>query len=658
MSATTERPAVRAAFIAYAAVFALAVFTYFEHYPIPGFFLLLGDLSRALGLMFAAGSVGRLFLRRLGLWNDDDPAGVFAWAVALGLFPLSLALLAVGVAGGFTPQGVRVVGVLWALLGVGQWAGLARDLRFACRGSGRLPASPPSGLAVFVLGLSLVCAAAPPTYYDSLVYHLALPARYLQEGRVGFVPFNQYAQFPQNMELIFGWFLAMGSDVAAQMFNVFLAALTGFHLWRLGSEKTKRWDLILFMTAPCLILLSTETYVEAPLAFLTLLTVTGVERGLRENRGGWLLAAGLTAGFAAGTKYTAILTPLALTPFILFAPGVRFRDRWKRWFLFGVPAFLVFLPWLVKNYFFTGGNPVFPFLPSLFPAKAVYLHAESARAYFQVLDEYKGSSSLLIDLFQLPLRLFSKAESFGGGFDVTGDLGWALPLLLFPLGLLSRRPGGRFLWIYLALHLVLWGSVRPVLRFLYPVFPLVCLLAGEGVAGFFQALPLWARRVGLGLGALFVISNGVLFYWVERVRDPFPVAVGLVSRSDYLSGKLDYYPAMAFMETGLPSTARVLFVGDQRAYYCPRRHLAPMALLPQPLRQWAEESDSGAALRQKLSGLGFTHLYFNEKEAARLKSYRVLDFSEKGERIFREMLSELSPVYRTPTQAVLALSAP
>jgi hypothetical protein len=62
--------------------------------------------------------------------------------------------------------------------------------------------------------------------------------------------------------------------------------------------------------------------------------------------------------------------------------------------LFGATAFVVFLPWLVKNYFFTGGNPVFPFLPSLFPAKNVFLAEESARAYFQVLDEYKGSSSL------------------------------------------------------------------------------------------------------------------------------------------------------------------------------------------------------------------------------------------------------------------------
>jgi hypothetical protein len=54
-----------------------------------------------------------------------------------------------------------------------------------------------------LFSLAVLCAFAPPTYYDSLVYHLALPLRYLQEGRIGFVPYNQYAHFPQNMEMIF-----------------------------------------------------------------------------------------------------------------------------------------------------------------------------------------------------------------------------------------------------------------------------------------------------------------------------------------------------------------------------------------------------------------------------------------------------------------------
>jgi hypothetical protein len=637
----------------YAALFALLAGTYFVHYPWPGFAARLGELARAAGLLVAAAAVGRQILRRGRFPAGLGGAEAFVWSVAVGLVPLPLLLLAAGAAGHYSPEVVRLIGVLWALGGVFQWTGLFHDLRRAAP-----PKGFPGPLAWGVLGLGLLCAWAPPTYYDSLVYHLALPLRYLQEGRVGFVPFNHYSHFPQNTEMIFGWFLAMGSDVAAQLFTLGCAALTGGLLWAVGAREGRRWDLILFLTAPCVLLLSTETYVEAPLALFTFLTVLGVERGRRLGDRRWFVWAGVAAGFAAGVKYTAIFTPLVLTPMILWGPRVSARERFTRWLLFGATAFVVFLPWLVKNYFFTGGNPVFPFLPSLFPAKNVFLAEESARAYFQVLDEYKGSSSLLWDLFRVPLRLVSNATSFGGGFDVTGDLGWALPLLLLPLGGLAMRPGRRFLWVYVLLHVVLWASFRPVLRFLFPIFPLVCLLAGEGVGGILERLPFWGRRAALALGGVFLVLNGVQFYWVERTRDPFPVVFGLKSRAQYLETKLDYYPAMAFMDENLPADARVLFVGDQRAYYCPRRHVAPMALLPAPLRAWAEDSTDGADLEKKLVSMGFTHVFFNEREARRLESYGVLDLTENGGRVFADFLKHARPVYRNAGQAILALGAP
>lgn len=634
----------------YAALFALLAGTYFFHYPWPGGAARLGELVRALGLLFAAAAVGRQIMRSGRFPPLENALESLVWSVALGLAPLPLLLLGVGALGFYSPEGVRLVWVVWALGGAFQWVGLAKDLGRTERPAGLLGA-----LAGGVLGLGLMCAWAPPTYYDSLVYHLALPLRYLQEGRVGFVPFNHYSHFPQNMEMIFGWFLSMGSDVAAHVFTLGCAALTGLLLGSVGPRSGRRWDLVLFLTAPCVLLLSTETYVEAPLALYTFLTVLGVERGLRMGGRRWFFWAGIAAGFAAGIKYTAILTPMVLTLMILLYPRTTWRERGTRLAIFGGAALAVFLPWLIKNYIFTGGNPVFPFLPSLFPARRVYLAEASARAYFQVLDEYRGSSSLLWDLFRVPLRLVSNATSFGGGFDVTGDLGWALPLLLLPLGFFAVRPGRRFVWVYLLLHVALWASFRPVLRFLFPVFPLVCWVAGEGAAAVLERGSAWTRRAAGAVAGMFIVLNGVQFYWVERVRDPFPVALGLETRDQYLATKLDYYPAMVFMEKNLPSDARVLFLGDQRAYYCPRRHVAPMALLPAPIRSWAEESEDGAALDAKLRAQGFTHLFFNEREAARLKNYGVLDLTEKGARVFTEFLKRSTPIFRTADQVVLVL---
>lgn len=663
-------PIVRAQIVlraAYAAVFACLAGLYFAHYPIPGFFQRVLEFALAGGFLLLSAGLGAALAERWALapwrWGTLES---FLWGVGLGTPVLALGMLLLGAAGLFRPAWIG------ALTAAAAFAGGARSAQFllAARSAwSRL--SPPrsaSGAALAALAaattlLATLCALAPPTYYDSLVYHLALPAKYLQEGRVGFVPYNQYAHFPQYMEMIFAWFLAFGQDVSAQLLNVFLAALTGAALWLARRDTwgpgSPRWDVALFASAPCVLLLSSETYVEVPLAFWTTLALWAAARGLVVPDRRWWMWAGVAGGFATGVKYTGGITPALLFMAALLWPRPKAaRERLKDAAALAVPAFLLFLPWLVKNYLLTGGNPIFPFLPRWFPAENVYLSEESSRGYFKVLDEYKGTSSLLVELFLMPLRLVSDSVSFGGGFDVTGDLGWALPLLLLPLAFRRFRsaPTGRqFLLAYVAAHIVLWASLRPVLRFLFPIFPAVCLLSGMGWAEASAGARPWLRKLGAGVFALFLASNANLFYLVERVRDPFPAAFGVEDRGHYLRRQIDSTRALEFVNAELPPESRLLFVGDQRGYYCRRPYLAPMALLPQPLKQWADESGSGDRLRAKLLELGFTHVFFHRREAERLKSYGVLDLTPAGKKAWDEMTARLPRAYDSEKVTVFSL---
>ena len=648
--------------LAYALFAGALVLSYFRFYPIPGCVGKGWEILLALVFLFLSAGTGRSLLRlttldrRTGLSTEGHGVETFLWSAGVGLIPFSLGLLAVGASGFFTPAGIALFTFVWGALGAPEWRRFLASYPY--RGAGTNLDWGIRSLAAGALLIGLLAALAPPTYYDSLVYHLALPLRYLQEGRIGFVPYNQYAHFPQNMEMIFAWFLSAGSDVSAQLFNLLLGAGTGALLWSMGRrDDGRRWDILFYVTAPCVLLLSTETYVEIPMAFFTTLAAWGADRGLRDRNRAWFVLAGLAGGFTAGIKYTGILTPALLAALIVCWRGQRsLRDRVLDGLTVGGTAFALFAPWMVKNYFFTGGNPLFPFLPSIFPAKNVYLFAESSRAYFEVLSEYKGTSPLLIELLKMPFRLAQNAPSFGGGYDVTGDLGWALPLILAPLTLLTVRKGRGFLLAYAAAHVAVWASLRPVLRFLFPLFPLVCLLAGEGAGILWNDLSAWSRRAAAFVGALFIISNGILFYYIEDVRGPLPVVLGLVSRVDYLSKKLDYYPAMRFMETGLPPDAHVLFIGDQRSYYCPRRHLAPMALLPTPLRDWTNGAADGPAFGRRLRELGFTHVFFNFKEAKRLEGYRVLDLTDHGRAVLNSWLRSTTPIYSSDGAAIFPIS--
>lgn len=632
---------------------------YFLHYPIPGFWPRLGQAGAAvLGVALCAGVGGAVW--RLFQWPEAESSLERAlFRVGAGLPVLSLSLLLWGVLGFYAPA---AIGLLLAGLAVFCW----EDVRALASSAGAWRADgggwgrAAGGLGVFALALTALCAFAPPSYYDSLVYHLALPAKYLQEGRVGFVAYNQYAHFPQNMEMIYGAFLALSGDVSSQLFNTLLSALTAVLMATAGRRWVSglRWDLLLFVTAPCSVLLSSETYVEAPMAFAVSLSVLAASRALSTDDRRWWAAAGWMAGFAAGVKYTGVMTPLILGGFCLLWPRRRIlRERLGDFAAVGGISFLLFLPWLVKNAVFTGGNPVFPFLPTFFPASNVHLPIETAQAYFQVLDEYKGSSNLLTELFLMPFRLATNSSSFGGGYDVTGDLGWALPMILFPaaLALWKKEAGARFLWVYVAAHALLWACARPVLRFLFPIFPLVCLLSGAGLAALLSMAPRGARWAVSAALIPFFLLNGVLFYGIESIRAPFAVATGWETREEYLLKKIDGYAAMAWAGENLPQDSRLFLFGDQRGYYMPRAYVAPMALLPSPLAEWADSAPDAESLRRELLKSGFTHVFFHVREAERLKGYRAFQMSPAGRARWEQMLLRVRPVYRDASVTIYEL---
>ena len=96
-------------------------------------------------------------------------------------------------------------------------------------------------------------------------------------------------------------------------------------------------------------------------------------------------------------------------------------------------------------------------------------------------------------------------------------------------------------------------------------------------------------------------------------------------------------------------------MGDQRGYYTPRPYLAPMALLPGPLAGWADGARDGEALRAKLLESGFTHLLFHRREAERRKSYRVLELTPSGAKVWEDFLARARPVYGDPSVSVYDL---
>lgn len=122
-----------------------------------------------------------------------DAGERLAFGLALSTGLLSYLVLASGLLGGLRPNVLwGAFGVVW-LLGIIAWG----RMRGAAEPAQSLPWQQWI-LPVLIALWALPMVASPPaaTDWDGLSYHLAAPAIWLREGRIGYIPFMHHSNFP------------------------------------------------------------------------------------------------------------------------------------------------------------------------------------------------------------------------------------------------------------------------------------------------------------------------------------------------------------------------------------------------------------------------------------------------------------------------------
>lgn len=618
----------------------------------------------ALVALTAAGC-GRLLLRLMGLSDLSDSQRTLIGATAgLGF----LCLLLFGLAAAGLLKGWAVLGAL-ALC----WLAAFTEMRAVAVSLGAnrnlLKERPLAAAAIGLLLLPPLWAClAPPHQYDSLVYHLPLPAAYLREGGFAKLEHFLYGHFPQNAELLFSLALLSGSDALAQMLMWLCTALSVWWVFEMGKREAPLSAVLL----ACLLLaghtsvmlLASTTYVE-PLVMLwvtaavfSFLRWRQVAAAAPEARS-WLFLSALFTGLALGTKYYAGISAVLLSLFLLDR-ALR-AESLKRGLsdlaLFAGLAALVFSPWLVKNWLYVG-NPVFPFFNWAFPGADTAWNEAFAKGYFAMITEYRHGGAFWRDLASVAYMLLRNDPRFGGGMDVLGRLGWELVFWSAPLAAWAAWRNGflRLLAVYCGLYLLAWFSTGVVLRFLLAIAPLLCLLAACGLH------LLWTRlsRAGRGVLAAAVgtlcACHLLLFGFVHGVFGTGRVLLGLEGREEFLARRLDYYACARFASERLGQNDRLLVVGEQRSYYLDRPHEATTVYAPNPFIVWSNEAEDPAALAARLRAR-YDALIFVPRESRRLGA-SMGEFTERGLANWEALERSLVKAFEGPACAVFAWKAP
>jgi len=522
-----------------------------------------------------------------------------------------------------------------------------------------------AGLLLMLTLSILVLASVPPVDRDALTHHLAVPKLYLKHGGIHEIPQVPFSYYPMNLDLLYVIPLYFGNDIVPKYihfgFALLTAGLIGSYLHRrLRRPIAALLGGLLFLSLPVIVKLSITVYVDLGLIFFStaalLQLLRWAETGFPLKR---LVLSGIFAGLCLGTKPNGMLSFFflaAAVPFLYRAdtvapsaqpPGERPEHLRKRsnlgvlgWpAVFALIALLVYSPWMLRNYFWTG-NPVYPM------AQSVFAHNGPAdtRAHDKDTTDAGGSQSpgnrekgvsgsghfvgrkvifgeSLMEILAIPLRVFFQGQDdnprlFDGRLNPY--------LLVFPLIAVWAANGrrrssrirleirllGAFSLLYLLFAFFL---VDMRIRYIAPIIPPLVILAVIGIQDLVDiiAAKLSMRPRRLALSATGVVFLGLLglnaAYLVDQFRivDPVSYLRGEVTREAYILKHRPEYAAISFANRNLPENSRILALfNGNRIYYSERELVCDN----ESFRRAVNASTSSSDLVQTLRGNRISHL--------------------------------------------------
>jgi hypothetical protein len=566
----------------------------------------------------------------------------FVFAAALGIGLLGIVVLTLGGLGVLHRTSVLVLLGFMAVAGVVRLRAKSSPYPSAAgRGGGAMEsaASNESGRLLWLLcpslALGLLAAMNAPGFlwqeegwgYDALEYHLQLPKEYLAAGAIEYLPHNVYANFPSQMEMLYLVVMAVldgavDAGTACHMVHLVLGGLGVFAVWvtaRTWSASAAAVAAVVFGTCGWISYLCGLAYVELGMLFFGAAAwggllravapnidsevVAGELRGNARSSARMLLLSGVLGGLACACKYTAVVMialPIAASVGFLTNGGA--RARCGQVMVWCAGCLIAFSPWLIKNVVLTG-NPVFPLMNEMFSAAPAGFGAEETAHWNTGHAPKPGEASLVSRLQTVWSHILAdRDQRFGPAMFIIALLGLVM----------GRR--NRIDWslaAIFAMQFVVWlWFTHLYARFAVVWLIPLSLLCGRAVVTAESA------RVRRMMVALVVVGAGwnVAFAAQLHHRENPGGAPAVLMYTGEVAG-FEYYGAV---NRELPADARVLLVGEARAFYFQRPVEYWTAFNRNPFYEQIAAGRSGGELVAWLRDRGITHLLVHWTEIERI----------------------------------------
>lgn len=573
-------------------------------------------LATAWALLWTCAALGLRLLERFDL--DLRPGESLLFAVPLGCGALGAAVLLLGLGGGFRPLPLillLIAAVLAALPALAPTTRAAKQLGREIWSESRLLVLV---LATVFVGLTLQ-AAAPPSDWDSLIYHLQVPRDWLAEGRIVLPADNLHAAFVGLWHMLYVPLLAVGASAGPAVLNAGVAVLLAVGLREFGRRwfdaRTGRIAAIVVWGSPIFLLVAVTARVDVSLAVFLLAAHHAAFAALYEKDDGatWAVLAALLLGLAIGVKLLAAPYVVALVPIGMLLIARRRIETGTAWLWVAGALVIGALPWLAQKWLLFG-DPVYPFLssrllePWLRPLYdgAAHVPADVGLDFTQA--EWRLIEPLSLRSFLLsPRELTHEAE---GALYLGNLMFLLLPLVLF------RLREERLILVVVGAALFVGPVVGPDLkvnlRYLIPGLVLGTLASSRLLSWAANRVS-WKRTtstVARGFVGIALVPAVLPFVFLWSRMPTFEYLSGEISARTYLEHNenpdVHLYGRMSeWVNRELGPDDRVLLIFEGRGYY-----LDPPALQDNLLANWpliSARSDEAGCLEE----FGVTHVIVN-----------------------------------------------
>ncbi len=417
-------------------------------------------------------SMGRIFLRKLYFSSGEE----FVFSTGIGLALLGYIVLILGELRHLYFWPLVVILCASSFLNYKNIKGVVKDIVVYCR---KIKLKELSYfekiillivLIVFVVSLS--SAIAPPIGNDALAYHLLHPKIFIEQHAVKHIQYTRESLWPYLTEMLFTVGILLKSDILAKLFHYLFGLLSAIAIFcfaaRFFNRRTGVLASVLFFITPAVFTQAGYAYVDLALCFYILCALYLFVLWSSKNNLLYLVFSGVFLGLALSIKVLAgialIIIGIGVIAIIITKkPNLKLLTLYI--LSFCTPVLLCGFIWYLRSFIILG-NPVFPFMSEIFKS-----------GWSTEIGKELGLNRGLLGFLRLPWDLTMYPDSFGG--EQIGFL--FLGFLPFALFVNWKRRLNLFLVFFILAYTAIWFKLDPNIRFLFPIFPVACLLLSDGI---------------------------------------------------------------------------------------------------------------------------------------------------------------------------------